>query len=351
MVAVLTYLQRLKDSCLDALSSRFACWTKPLTSSLPLQTLADLGRSRSELVAENVLLRKPLIILHMKTIRTYQPRGQAWSTFLRNHAAQIWACDFIQVTDLFFRPLFAFFLIELKSRKVIQVGVTRSPTDAWVATTSGIELLKTPYHAPRAAEGVPATRRRKKRSRFDASAPYVLKRGPEGCHDAKQIWQELRAQGYRDSLRMVYYFLAPLRKGFYIAEQTSKISRQAVWLLIRKPTDLNETEQEQLRILCQVNDTISAVYHFTQDLLQMVRKLQGDALDAWLERIKTSQIPELQGFAQGIGRDKGAVQAGLTLPYSNGVVEGHVNRLKLIKRMMYGRAAFPLRGLRVLQSA
>ena len=99
-----------------------------------------------------------------------------------HHAAQIWACDFLQVTDVFFRPLFAFFIIELKSRKVIHVGVTRSPTDAWVAqqlreatpygqapkylirdndskfgscfarvaATSGIKILKTPYHAPRA---------------------------------------------------------------------------------------------------------------------------------------------------------------------------------------------------------
>jgi putative transposase len=118
----------------------------------------------------------------MRTVRTHQPRGQRWATFLRNQAAQIWACDFLQVTDLFFRPLFAFFLIELKSRKVIHVGVTRSPTDTWVAqqlrevtpygqapkylirdneskfgscftrvaTTSTIEILKTPYHAPRA---------------------------------------------------------------------------------------------------------------------------------------------------------------------------------------------------------
>jgi putative transposase len=48
----------------------------------------------------------------------------------------VWACDFLQVTDLFFRPLFAFFIIELKSRKVIHVNVTRSPTDAWVARTA-----------------------------------------------------------------------------------------------------------------------------------------------------------------------------------------------------------------------
>jgi putative transposase len=105
-----------------------------------------------------------------------------WATFLRTHAGQIWACDFLQVTDLFFRPLFAFFLTLLKTRRVIHVGVTRSPSDPWVAqhlreatpygqapkylirdndgkygpcfarvaTTSGIEMLKTPYHAPRA---------------------------------------------------------------------------------------------------------------------------------------------------------------------------------------------------------
>ncbi len=287
MAGVLTHLQRLSDGCLQALSSRLTRWTKPLTSSLPLSTLTDLGRSKSELIAENALLRQQLIVLrrevkrptftrtdrmllvllarlvqtwqqalvivqpdtllrwhrelfrlywkhkskaasrkpkvaaqtialirqmatenrlwgaerirgellkldirvckrtiqkYMRTVRTHQPRGQKWATFLRNHAAQIWACDFLQITDLFFRPLFAFFIIELKTRKVIHAGVTRSPTDAWtaqqlreatpygqapkylirdndskfgpnfarVAVTSGIKVLKTPYHAPRA---------------------------------------------------------------------------------------------------------------------------------------------------------------------------------------------------------
>src|SRR6516164_36451 len=118
----------------------------------------------------------------MKRLHPKRAHGQSWKTFLRNHAAGVWACDFLQVTDLFFRPLFAFFLIELQSRKVIHVGVTRSPTDAWVAQqlreatpyglapkylicdndskfgpcfarvakTSTIKILKTPYHAPRA---------------------------------------------------------------------------------------------------------------------------------------------------------------------------------------------------------
>jgi putative transposase len=118
----------------------------------------------------------------MRAVRTSRPRGQTWKTFLHTHAEQIWACDFLPVTDLFFHSLFALFIIELKSRKVIHVGVTRFPTDTWtaqqlreataygagpkylirdndskfgvgfarLATTSHIEILKTPYHAPRA---------------------------------------------------------------------------------------------------------------------------------------------------------------------------------------------------------
>ncbi len=72
----------------------------------------------------------------MRGVRTTRPTRQSWWTFLRTHGGEIWACDFLQVTDLFFHPLFAFFIIELKTRKVIHVGVTRSPTDAWTARTA-----------------------------------------------------------------------------------------------------------------------------------------------------------------------------------------------------------------------
>jgi putative transposase len=93
-------------------------------------------RMRGELLKLGMRVCKRTIQKYMRTVRTPQPRGQKWATFVRNHAAQIWACDFLQVTDLFFRPLFAFFIIDHKSRKVIHVGVTRSPTDPWVARTA-----------------------------------------------------------------------------------------------------------------------------------------------------------------------------------------------------------------------
>ena len=139
-------------------------------------------RIRGELLKLDMRVCKRTIQKYMRGVCKPRPKGQNWSTFLRNHAKEVWACDFLQVTDLFFRSLFAFFIIELHSRKVIHVGVTRSPTDAWtaqqlreatpfgqtpkylirdndgkfgpsfahVAATSSIELLKTPYYAPRA---------------------------------------------------------------------------------------------------------------------------------------------------------------------------------------------------------
>src|SRR5215469_6674710 len=90
-------------------------------------------RIRGELLKLGIHICKRTIQKYIRGVRTHQPRGQNWSTFLHNHASQFWACDFLQVTDLFFRPLFAFFVIELKSRKVVHMGVTRSPSDAWVA--------------------------------------------------------------------------------------------------------------------------------------------------------------------------------------------------------------------------
>jgi putative transposase len=93
-------------------------------------------RIRGELLKLGLRVCKRTIQKYMRTVRTHQPQGQKWSTFLRMSAAQIWVCDFLPVTDLFFRSLFAFFIVELHSRRVIHVGVTRSPTDAWTARTS-----------------------------------------------------------------------------------------------------------------------------------------------------------------------------------------------------------------------
>jgi len=95
---------------------------------------------------------------------------------------------------------------------------------------------------------------------------------------------------------------------------------------------------------------VDRTYDLVQQFAQMLRTRTGEHLDDWLAKVADSQIPELQSFTLGIERDKPAVVAGLTLPHSNGVVEGKINKLKLIKRMMYGRTEFPLLRQRVLHA-
>jgi transposase len=88
-----------------------------------------------------------------------------------------------------------------------------------------------------------------------------------------------------------------------------------------------------------------------QAFLALVRERRGHDLEAWMTKTIRSGNEALARFAQGLQEDLAAVQAGLTLPWSNGVVEGHVNRLKLLKRQGYGRAAVGLLRQRVMQAA
>jgi len=90
-------------------------------------------RIRGELLKVGIRVAKTTVQRHMRDARPPRRAGQSWATFLRNHAAEIWACDFLPVTDALFRPLHAFFVVALASRRVVHVGVTRQPTDAWVA--------------------------------------------------------------------------------------------------------------------------------------------------------------------------------------------------------------------------
>jgi len=124
-----------------------------------------------------------------------------------------------------------------------------------------------------------------------------------------------------------------------------------VWLFIRHGDDLDEKEREELATIRQASETAETIYHLVQAFLQMVRKLQGEQLESWLRSVRACHIPELHRFARGLERDKAAVLAGLTLSHNNGQVEGQVTRIKLIKRMMYGRAGFALLRQRVLHRA
>ena len=127
-------------------------------------------------------------------------------------------------------------------------------------------------------------------------------------------------------------------------------SRQATFLFLRRPEELEADEQETLSTLRHLHPEIDLAYDLVEQFARMLRTRTGEQLDDWLEQVRASRIRELQGFVTGIERAKAAVVAGLTLPQNNGVAEGHVNKLKLIKRMMYGRARFALLRQRVLHA-
>ena len=114
--------------------------------------------------------------------------------------------------------------------------------------------------------------------------------------------------------------------------------------------ELEADEQESLITLRHLHPEIDLAYDLVQQFVQMLCTRMGEYLDAWLDQVANSNLPELQSFAAGIAKGKGAVRAGLTWWINNGMVEGHVTKLKLIKRQGYGKAGFPLLRKRVLHA-
>ena len=123
---------------------------------------------------------------------------------------------------------------------------------------------------------------------------------------------------------------------------------QATWLFFPRPADFKPEEREDLRQLRQASPQLEVTYQLVDEFLHMVRERTGEQLEQWLKKVEASHLQAFQTFVTGVQKDKDAVLAGLTLPWSNGPLEGNINRLKLSKRSMYGRAEFDLLKLRVL---
>jgi transposase len=220
-----------------------------------------------------------------------------------------------------------------------RLGLGRRTVQYWLAHGSYPE---TNYH-------------HRHRSRFDTYEAYVRKRWDEGVHNIQQIWREIKAQGYPHSDRALRRHLEAVRgKTPTELEEAGVLdhfsAKKAVWLFVRLFDDLKEKEREELLALRQASVTAETIYQLVQEFFRLVHARQGTQLDSWLASVEASGIPELQRFANGLERDKTAVLAGLTLIHSNGQVEGQVTRMKLIKRMMFGRAGFALLRQRVLHA-
>jgi len=199
-----------------------------------------------------------------------------------------------------------------------------------------------------------STQRRRRRSIFDLYAPSVLSHWQQGHRDVTLLFQEIQAQGYPGKIRTVYRFIQTLKQNpaqFPALSVLDRVSvQEAVWLIARPFEDLKADERVDLEELCQASPTLSILHTLVQSFGRLVRKREGHRLEDWKKQVRESGLPEMQSFVKGLERDREAVLAGLTESYSNGMTEGFVNKLKLIKRQCYGRASFPLLRQRVLHA-
>jgi transposase len=227
----------------------------------------------------------------------------------------------------------------------------------WIGTSQS-----TVYRYRELAEPPPRPRYRRRASVLDPYLPYLLERWNEGCRSAKRLHQEIRDQGYRHSVDTVNRLLSSLRhtegraKGPSHAPRAkrgsiagaSPTAKNVAALFMRREEMLNGEQKAYLGRLCASDPALADARRLTQDFAGMVRGLEGEKLDGWLEEAETSKAQAMKKFAAGLKKDLEAVRAGLTEPWSNGPVEGFVNKLKLVKRQGYGRAGFGLLRARVL---
>jgi len=234
----------------------------------------------------------------------------------------------------------------------------------------GRKTIRRVLRADGLPERLPAPRRV---SALDPYVPSLRQRWAAGCDNAFQLWREVQAQGYPGAASTVRQRLArwrqqpsrPGKKGPRhdpararsltpapsAASRRTYSSRQTAWVLFKDDNSLTDDERtyvDHLLLECQPVVRLQTLARTFRDL---VRLHDVVALARWLDAADQSAIPEVRGFAAGLRADRAAVEAGITLPWSQGQTEGQVNRLKTLKRAMYGRGKLDLLRIRLLHAA
>lgn len=217
-------------------------------------------------------------------------------------------------------------------------------------------------------------RPRQQRSILDPYVNVLQACWDTGCHDNQQLLEAIQAEGYRGSIRAVVQWTMlrrPLLPGYRppagrkparevkpfvppaehaapaSEDQALPAARQLAWLLFHFDERLDEEGRQQRGQLCRLRE-LDTARELVRQFRVLVRDRVPEALAAWIADCQSSGIAELKTFAEGLQREEDIIRAALEMTYSNGVTEGHVNRLKMIKRTAYGRASFGLLRQRVL---
>jgi transposase len=189
--------------------------------------------------------------------------------------------------------------------------------------------------------------------------PYLQARWAEGCRNGRRLYHEIVAHGFKGSRTLVADFVARLRRTTREGRESRPVAQQhtpltphtAAYLLIRRPERRSEAEDAAVAQLRGCHPEIARVIAFTERFSGIVRERRGEELRGWLADAERSWPREVRQFARKVRQDEAAVTAGCTVVWSNGQTEGQINRLKLLKRQMYGRAKFDLLRQRLLHAA
>jgi transposase len=196
------------------------------------------------------------------------------------------------------------------------------------------------------------------RSVLNPYKPYLLERWNAGCHDALRLCGEIQQRGYPGSYATVARYAQRLRQAqgqgprrrpprqtlpvVVESRQPLLTACRAAWLVVQRPEKRAGDEVPLLAQLRAQHAEVAEAVDLAQDFAQLVRQQQPQELEPWLGRAAKSAVGAFQRFAKGLRDDYDAIKAGVTLPWSNGPVEGQITRLKLLKRQMFGRASLAL---------
>lgn len=199
-----------------------------------------------------------------------------------------------------------------------------------------------------------ATPRAGRASILDRFKPYLHDRFTAGHTNALDLHREITALGYRGSHGALRDYLAPLRATGHPPPPrpvVPKVRQITSWLL-RRPTDLNADEQLQLKQILATCPHLDAAAGHVAGFADILTTRTGhhERLTTWMNTVEGDDLPRLHRFVRGLRTDLTAVINGLTMTHSSGAVEGAVNRIKMIKRQMYGRAKFDLLRARILHA-
>jgi transposase len=192
--------------------------------------------------------------------------------------------------------------------------------------------------------------------------PYLIERWNAGCRNGTALWRESIEQGYTGKRVTVFSFVTRLRKALGIPaknrslregkvavpEERPLTPRNAVWQVLQRPEKRERATDVRLQHLPQAHPELGEGIALTEDLATLIRTRDATTLDRWLDRAASSTLKPFQSFAASLRRDYDAVRAGVEQRWSTGPVEGEINKLKMVKRAMFGRAGFPLLQRRVL---